>query len=58
MDNVAGGVNWFLFILVEVVVIKKYVFVRLNVRCSTYIQEAMTIWPMMTIRRCKATSIT
>ena len=50
MSKTAGGAEWFTFVLVGVIVVKKYVFVTLNVRYYTYSQEETTIGQWLTTR--------
>lgn len=48
MSKTAGGAEWFTFVFVGVIVVKKYVFVTLNVRY--YSQEEITIGQWLTTR--------
>ena len=50
MSRTAGGAEWFIFVLVSVMVVKKYVFVTLNVRYYTCSQEEITIGQWLTTR--------
>lgn len=50
MSRTAGGAEWFTFVLVGVIVAKKYVFVMLNVRYYTCSQEEIIIGQWLTTR--------
>ena len=50
MSRTAGGAEWFTFVLVSVMVVRKYVFVMLNVRYYTCSQEEITIGQWLTTK--------
>ena len=50
MSRTAGGAEWFIFVLVSVMVVRKYVFVTLNVRYYTCSQEEITIGQWLTTK--------